>query len=91
MNCIDNMKTIYGLTDDAFQIPCNPVINAMVGCKMNLIDWADQMHRELDAIQSGVRKWKLNDDEESLKNLQGYWHRMIEARVALDRVLNPES
>ena len=87
MSIVENMKNIYGLPEEAFMIPCDPVINAQTGCKMNMIDWADQMKRELENIQNTFRKVPADGNEENLKRMQEAWSRMICARSVLDNVL----
>ena len=87
-NLVDNMKDYYGIGDIGFQMNVPPVENAQIGCKMNMINWADNMIQQLEQIKRTFRNAPVNSDEEHLRLMQCCWAKMIKAYAALDRVLD---
>ena len=77
----------YGLTDECFAIPCDPIINKQTACKIEVIDWADSMIRSLETIKNTFRNAPVNNDEEHLRIMKAAAAKLVIARNNLDQVL----
>lgn len=83
----ENFKKAYGLTEECFNIPCDPIVNEQAACKMEVINWADSMIRNLETIKNTFRKAPVNNDEEHLKIMKAAATKLVIARNNLSRVL----